>query len=299
MSLEITDSVNYYKWMPSASGDLMLGYQQGGNTNFSQIAAVNKDGSLVSNTLKKTASSLDTDSPVFAMVDKDGALIRGYATLHSINSNFSTLQNQINLITQSNAGLTSLVNTVTNQAAQAASVVNNLVNLNLDGRVATLSATSALHQTDIDALKSLNAGTRLGVIENNVGLLNTNVNTLNSQNLSTRLTSLEGREALNRSDINTLRAQNLHTRLSVIENQNLDARINSITSTLGAISTADANLINQYNQLYAAVQALQLQVANVSGGSGSGITSNNNLFNMIVIQTIVLIALILYQVLKK
>jgi len=299
MSLEITDSVNYYKWMPSSSGDLMLGYQLGGNDNLSQIAAVNKDGTLVSNALKKTTSSIDTDSPVFAMIDKDGALIRGYGALNSINSNFTTLQNQVNLVSQSNAGLTSLVNTVTNQAAQAASQVNSLVNLNLDGRVATLSAASSLHHTDIDALKALNAGTRLGVVENNVGLLSTSVTTLNGQNLNTRLTSTEGQVSLNRTDINTLRSQNLNSRIGVLENQNLDARIASITSTLGAISTADANLINQYNQLFAAVQALQLQVTNISGGSGSGISSNSNLFNMIVIQTIVLIGLILYLVLKK
>jgi hypothetical protein len=99
--------------------------------------------------------------------------------------------------------------------------------------------------------------------------------------------------------VNTLKSQNLNSRISVIENQNLDARLASLTSTLGAISTADANLINQYNQLYAAVQALQLQVTNLSGGSGSGITSNSNLFNMIVVQGVIVIALVLFLVLKK
>ncbi len=299
MSLEITDSVNYYKWLPNSSGDLMLGYQLGGNDNLAQVAAITKTGNLVSNALKKTASSQDSDSPVFAMLDKNGGLVRGFGALNSINSNFTALQNQLNLISQTNAGLTSLVTTVTNQASQAVSQVNNLVNLNLDGRVATLQASNALQQNDIDALKGLNLGTRLGVVENNLGVINGTVTLLNSQNLNTRLTTVEGRSSLAQTDVNTLKSQNLNSRLGVLENQNLDSRLTSITSTLGAISTADANLINQYNQLFAAVQALQLQVTNISGGSGSGITSNSNLFNLIVIQGVILIALLLYLFLKK
>jgi hypothetical protein len=165
--------------------------------------------------------------------------------------------------------------------------------------VATLAATSAQHQSDLEALKSQNLTTRLGVAENNLSIVTNSVTTLNGQNLNTRLTSAEGQTALNRTDINTLRSQNLNTRLGILENQNLDSRIISITSTLGAISTADANLINQYNQLFAAVQALQLQVNNLTGGSGSGVTSNSNLFNMIIIQLIILIALIVYVILKK
>ena len=299
MSLEITDSVNYYKWLPNSSGDLMLGYQLGGNDNLAQVVAITKTGNLVSNALKKTASSQDSDSPVFAMLDKNGGLVRGFGALNSINSNFTALQNQLNLISQTNAGLTSLVTTVTNQASQAVSQVNNLVNLNLDGRVATLQASNALQQNDIDALKGLNLGTRLGVVENNLGVINGTVTLLNSQNLNTRLTTVEGRSSLAQTDVNTLKSQNLNSRLGVLENQNLDSRLTSITSTLGAISTADANLINQYNQLFAAVQALQLQVTNISGGSGSGITSNSNLFNLIVIQGVILIGLLLYLFLKK
>ena len=299
MSLEITDSVNYYKWLPSPSGDLMLGYQQGGNDNLSQIAAIAKDGTLISKPLRKTDSSIDTDSPVFAMIDKDGGLLRGYGALNSINTNFTALQNQMNTVSQSNAGLSSLVTTVTNQASAAVSQVTSLINLNLDGRVATLQATSGIHQSDLEALKGLNLGKRLGIAETNLSLMNTSVVTLNGQNLNTRLTSTEGQVSLNRTDINTLRSQNLNSRLGVLENQNLDARLSSITSTLGAISTADANLINQYNQLFAAVQAIQLQVTNISGGSGTGITSNSNLFNMVVIQFIVVVGLILYLVLKK
>lgn len=299
MSVEITDTVNYYKWLPNSSGDLNLGYQQGGNDNLIPIASIRKDGSLLSRSLRKTTAVNDTDSPVFTMVDKDGVLIRGFGALNSINANFNALQNQVNLLSQSNVGLTSLVNTATNQASQAASQVNSLLNLNLDSRVATLSATSSLHQSDLDALKSQNLSTRLTVAENNVALINTSVSTLNSQNLNTRLTSAEGQVSLNRTDINTLRSQNLNARLGVIENQNLDARVATLTSTLGAISTADANLINQYNQLYAAVQALQLQVTNLSGGSGSGVTSNANLFNMIIIMAIVLFGLVLYLFLKK
>jgi hypothetical protein len=233
------------------------------------------------------------------MLDKNGGLVRGFGALNSINSNFTALQNQLNLISQTNAGLTSLVTTVTNQASQAVSQVNNLVNLNLDGRVATLQASNALQQNDIDALKGLNLGTRLGVVENNLGVINGTVTLLNSQNLNTRLTTVEGRSSLAQTDVNTLKSQNLNSRLGVLENQNLDSRLTSITSTLGAISTADANLINQYNQLFAAVQALQLQVTNISGGSGSGITSNSNLFNLIVIQGVILIGLLLYLFLKK
>lgn len=299
MSVEITDTVNYYKWMPSASGDLSLGYQQGGNDSFVPITTIDRSGNLIAGGLKRTTAVNDTDSPVFALIDREGKFIRGYGTANSINANFMALQNQMNLVAQSNAGLTSAVNTVTSQASQAVTQVSSLINLNLDSRVATLAATSAQHQSDLEALKSQNLTTRLGVAENNLSIVTNSVTTLNGQNLNTRLTSAEGQTALNRTDINTLRSQNLNARLGILENQNLDSRIISITSTLGAISTADANLINQYNQLFAAVQALQLQVNNLTGGSGSGVTSNSNLFNMIIIQLIILIALIVYVILKK
>lgn len=299
MSVEITDTVNYYKWMPSASGDLSLGYQHGGNNSFVPITTIDRTGNLISSALQRTTAVNDTDSPVFALLDKDGKFIRGFGTANSINANFMALQNQMNLVAQSNAGLTSMVNTVTSQASQAVSQVGSLINLNLDSRVATLSATSVQHNSDLDALKSQNLTTRLGVAENNLSIITSNVTTLNSQNLNTRLTSAEGQTALSRTDINTFKSQNLNTRIGVIENQNLDSRLSSITSTLGAISTADANIINQYNQLFAAVQALQLQVNNLTGGSGSGVTSNSNLFNMIIIQLIILVALVVYVILKK
>lgn len=299
MSVEITDSVNYYKWMPDSNGNLVLGYQQGGNDNLATIASIDRTGSLRSNALKQTSDTSDTDSPVFILADKDGGFVRGFGTVNSINANFTSLQNQVNLLSQTNAGLASLVNTVTTQASQAVSQVSSLINLNLDGRVATLAASNALQQNDLDLLKSQNLGTRVGVAENNLSVLTTNVSTLNGQNLNTRLTSAEGQVSLNRVDINTFKSQNLNMRIGLLENQNLDTRIASITAILGAIGTADANIINQYNQLYAAVQAIQLQVSNLTGGSGSGITSNSNLFNMIVIQAIVLIALVLYLVLRK
>jgi hypothetical protein len=299
MSIEITDSVNYYKWIPSSSGDLSLGYQLGGNDNLQPIATIGKNGTLTASSLQKTANATDTDAYVFAMVDQNGTLQRGYAVLNSINTNFSSIQNQVNLLSQASTGLTNMINTVTAQASQATSVVNSLASLNLDGRVSTLSSRSDLQQTDIDTLKSQNLNTRVSVTENNLGTLNSTVSTLNGQNLNTRLTSTEGQLSLTRTDVNTLKSQNLNSRISVVENQNLDARLASLTSTLGAISTADANLINQYNQLYAAVQALQLQVTNISGGSGTGITSNSNLFNMIVIQGVIVIALVLFLVLKK
>jgi len=299
MSIEITDSVNYYKWIPSSSGDLSLGYQLGGNDNLQPIATIGKNGTLTASSLQKTANATDTDAYVFAMVDQNGTLQRGYAVLNSINTNFSSIQNQVNLLSQASTGLTNMINTVTAQASQAATVVNSLASLNLDGRVSTLSSRSDLQQTDIDTLKSQNLNTRVSVTENNLGTLNSTVSTLNGQNLNTRLTSTEGQLSLTRTDVNTLKSQNLNSRISVVENQNLDARLASLTSTIGAISTADANLINQYNQLYAAVQALQLQVTNISGGSGTGITSNSNLFNMIVIQGVIVIALVLFLVLKK
>lgn len=299
MSIEITDSVNYYKWIPSSSGDLSLGYQLGGNDNLQPIATIGKNGTLTASSLQKTANAADTDAYVFAMVDQNGTLQRGYAVLNSINTNFSSIQNQVNLLSQASTGLTNMINTVTAQASQATSVVNSLASLNLDGRVSTLSSRTDLQQTDIDTLKSQNLNSRVSVAESNLGTLNSTVSTLNGQNLNTRLTSAEGQVSLTRTDVNTLKSQNLNSRISVIENQNLDARLASLTSTLGAISTADANLINQYNQLYAAVQALQLQVTNLSGGSGSGITSNSNLFNMIVVQGVIVIALVLFLVLKK
>jgi chromosome segregation ATPase len=299
MSIEITDSVNYYKWIPSSSGDLSLGYQLGGNDNLQPIATIGKNGTLTASSLKKTANAADTDAYVFAMVDQNGTLQRGYAVLNSINTNFSSIQNQVNLLSQASTGLTNMINTVTAQASQATSVVNSLASLNLDGRVSTLSSRTDLQQTDIDTLKSQNLNSRVSVAESNLGTLNSTVSTLNGQNLNTRLTSAEGQVSLTKTDVNTLKSQNLNSRISVIENQNLDARLASLTSTLGAISTADANLINQYNQLYAAVQALQLQVTNLSGGSGSGITSNSNLFNMIVVQGVIVIALVLFLVLKK
>jgi hypothetical protein len=299
MSLEITDSVNYYRWEPGSNGSLVLGYQLGGNDNFSPILGVNKTGNLSSAALKKTTAAADTDSPVFVMTDKDGVLLRDYNTMNTINSNFTTLQNQVNTISQASTGLAPTVNNLSTQVNTLSSQVNTLVGQNLDSRLSTATAANATQQTDINTLKALNLGSRMSLAESNISVVYTSVNRLNGQNLDTRITAAETSASQAKTEVNTIKSQNLNTRIGALESLNLDTRVTNLTSILGAISTADANLINQYNQLNAAVQALQVEISNITGAGVSGITSNSNLFNFIVIQGFALLIIILYLVIRR
>ena len=283
MSVEITDSVNYYKWQPGSTGNLVLGYQLGGNDNLSTILDIQKTGTLSSAGLRKTTDSTDTDTPVIVMVDKNGALIRGYSALNSINTNFVSLQTDINSLKSLSIG------TRLGVAEGNLSILYSTLNSqNLNTRLTTAESQLA----NVDILKSQNLNTRLTTAESQLA----DVNILKSQNLNTRLNTTESQL----TDVNILKSQNLNSRLGAIESQNLDSRIAHLTAILGSISAADSNFINQYNQLNAAIQSMQVEISNIKViGGGSGLTSNSNLFNMIVVQAIILFCLMLYLILRK
>lgn len=299
--MEITDLTNYYKWIAGSDGALNLAYQNGGDTNMLPIMTIDQTGSLTSNGLQKTLDPTDTSSAVLAQVDANGKLLRGYGVTNTLQNNFSTIQSQLNVLNLANVGQTGQISTMSNQLTNLSSNVSSLLSMNVPTQLSTLTGLVSSTQNVINILQGQNLNARVGVLENNNSVLTNSVSTINGQNLNGRLTTAEGYISTLNTNMTTLVGQNLGSRITSLENSNLDTRISQVQAVLGSISTADANLITEYNQLYAAVHTLQLQVANLStpNASPNVTVPNNTVFYVVVLEGMLLLGVLLYLFFRR
>lgn len=153
MAIDITDNTNYYRWS-TGNNNLNLNYQNGGNNNMTSILSVSNDGSILSNSLKKTSNASDTTDPVFIMADQNGKLTRAYGTYTSMNNTITGLQNKVNDIDLSVTHLIEMTNNLSNQTSGALSVINGYVQKNIDYQVASLNTLVNAQQATIQSIQT-------------------------------------------------------------------------------------------------------------------------------------------------